>query len=206
MSDKMVIWQCPVSTDHTWPATVGNRSLGRGCPHCRLTRASEKEIRLAHELSTVLHWDSDLGTVTLPSGKYWHVDICFPDQRLIVEYDGAWWHTGKETKDRVKSDSLASDGWHVVRVRVHPLPLEQGPARLDVPAVGDEAAHVTARRVLEMCVERGWLTGDVLESYGKPTYDKAEQAADAAIAEHKRLLAADLEQAESIDNGLEDPE
>lgn len=199
-SDRIVNWQCPVNPSHVWPATVGNRSMGRGCPECRLVRTSEKEIRLCHELATVLPWDPAIGIVTLASGKYWYVDFCLTDERLIVEYDGAWWHTGKETRDRVKSDSLASEGWKVVRVRVDPLPLESGASREDVSAAPDEPAHVTARRVLEVCVERGWLAPDALDSYGEPEADCAHEAANAAIAEQRRLIAA----AEDLDKALDE--
>jgi len=33
-SDKKVFWLCTQDTTHEWQASVGSRSLGRGCPYC----------------------------------------------------------------------------------------------------------------------------------------------------------------------------
>lgn len=33
-SERKVEWQCRINPEHVWPATVSNRTIGRGCPAC----------------------------------------------------------------------------------------------------------------------------------------------------------------------------
>lgn len=48
---------------------------------------------------------------------------CDPEGVLVVEYDGAYWHTGREATDWAKVDRIRSLGrHHVIRVREDPLP------------------------------------------------------------------------------------
>jgi hypothetical protein len=45
-----------------------------------------------------------------------------PSLRLIVEYDGSYYHAGKVRADREQTAAMESVGWTVFRVREHPLP------------------------------------------------------------------------------------
>ena len=59
------------------------------------------------------------------------VDMVFdlaPDFRMAIEYDGAYWHHGKEATDARKSDLLVSSGLvhGVMRLREEPLELIGG--------------------------------------------------------------------------------
>lgn len=63
-----------------------------------------------------------------PADRRMSVDMVFelmPDCRLAVEYDGAYWHEGKEHADARKSDQLVRCGFahRVMRVREAPLEL-----------------------------------------------------------------------------------
>lgn len=53
------------------------------------------------------------------------VDICVPDLRLVVEYDGGWWHEGQEARDIAKTKRLQAAGLRVIRVRENLEPLER---------------------------------------------------------------------------------
>lgn len=68
------------------------------------------------------------------------IDMLFPalgPQAVIVEYDGAHWHEGKEERDWSKSCEM-QEGWYshrdnlVVRIREQPLPLLD-PLNVPVP-------------------------------------------------------------------------
>jgi hypothetical protein len=60
------------------------------------------------------------------------------DQALVVEYDGAYWHRGRERGDRWKAESVSLNGWLVIRVREEPLrPLR--PEDVWVPKAADAA-------------------------------------------------------------------
>jgi hypothetical protein len=45
-----------------------------------------------------------------------------PTLRVVVEYDGSYYHARKVRADRKQTAALESAGWTVFRVREHPLP------------------------------------------------------------------------------------
>lgn len=54
----------------------------------------------------------------------WAVDILAPSgdsAGLVIEYDGAYWHTNKSAIDRHKTMDLLRAGYRVARLREHPL-------------------------------------------------------------------------------------
>ena len=50
-------------------------------------------------------------------------DIIIRQQRLIVEFDGEYWHRGAKRykRDLDKTEALHKAGWKVIRVREEPL-------------------------------------------------------------------------------------
>ncbi|UAL29821.1 hypothetical protein K8W59_19170 [Nocardioides rotundus] len=65
--------------------------------------------------------------------------------RLGVEYDGAYWHQGREHSDRRKAEALVASGFvhELIRIRERPLRLI-GPLDITVPraASGQEIAAI----------------------------------------------------------------
>lgn len=128
-STYKAIWICPDNTDHEWEATVGNRVAGgTGCPHCpRRGSTSAVEVRLRNllrvSLSDVAEVEPHGATIhDVSTGKrsYSRVDVLavFKDGRkLVVEYDGSYWHRDKTKMDTAKTENLLSAGYLVVRVR-----------------------------------------------------------------------------------------
>jgi len=57
-------------------------------------------------------------------------DIVVPSKRLVIEYDGSYWHRGEasQSRDILKSKKFLNSGWQVVRIR------EKGLDRLDFKA------------------------------------------------------------------------
>ncbi len=49
------------------------------------------------------------------------VDITVPALRLVVEFDGSYWHRGNDDTDLQKTLRLEAVGWRVVRLRENPL-------------------------------------------------------------------------------------
>ena len=116
-------WLC--EQGHSWETTVPSRvNLGTGCPRCWAGwRRSLPEIVLQYELAYVLQAPVTGDTeVRTPTGA-WHVDVLCTPLRIIVEYDGSFWHRGCLERDARKTQDLISDGWIVVRVRQAPLPM-----------------------------------------------------------------------------------
>jgi very-short-patch-repair endonuclease len=114
-SGKKAWWVC--SKKHSWDAVIGSRTRkGYGCPHCT-NQSSRAEIRLLTEL--LYFFPQSKSRIKL-EGK--EADIFVEELNLVIEYDGAHWHGGKELKDIKKSNFFESLGKQVIRVRERPLP------------------------------------------------------------------------------------
>ena len=122
-SNKTYWWKCPRGPDHEWKASAASRTrLGSGCPFCFLLMAprSKEEITLAFELLPFFEFDISKHQLQI-AGRAYDVDILIPMHRLIIEFDGAYWHREKEEADRGKTERLEAAGWRVIRVRQEPL-------------------------------------------------------------------------------------
>lgn len=119
-SNSYAWWRCRHDRTHIWRARIAHRTRSSsGCPRCCLRQTSRQETELAAELQMVLGTDpEDRGRV-----EGWRAPVDFVDRRrrLIVEWDGSYWHCGREEKDRRKSAVLTDLGWTVIRLREAPL-------------------------------------------------------------------------------------
>ena len=120
-SARMVWWRCKRNPSHEWKAIPNHRvRQNTGCPDCTIAPRSREEIRLAFEIHALIDFDLEAHKVTA-GGQRWDVDILVEDLKVIVEYDGAYWHKDKEEADRAKTKALEAAGWRVIRVRQEPL-------------------------------------------------------------------------------------
>lgn len=120
----VALWQCPVEPAHQWRAAVSARSSGTGCPECSTAGTSRPEKELTAALCE-LGADAAPGKVARTiEGAAWRVDALATvgGRRLVVEFDGSYWHRDKAALDEAKTRDLLASGHHVVRVRCHPLP------------------------------------------------------------------------------------
>lgn len=51
------------------------------------------------------------------SAKKYMVDMLYPNVKLIIEYDGQFYHLGKDEQDIAKTADLQNAGWNVIRIR-----------------------------------------------------------------------------------------
>lgn len=185
-------WRCLVDASHEWKARISSRTSGVfvGCPHCNILPRSKQEISLAFELAYHLPVDHELHKVQVGQ-KLWDVDICVPEQQLLIEFDGSYWHKGKAEADKAKARQLRRHGWTVVRVREEPL---KKLSKWNVVVPFNAEAHISATLVLQhlesVCgieiprmAERlaadGPLCAEEAEAYIQKLLE--EKAADAAI-------------------------
>lgn len=56
------------------------------------------------------------------SGKKYLVDMAYEKFKIVIEYDGSYWHQEKEEKDRIKNQDLTEAGWRVINLREDDLP------------------------------------------------------------------------------------
>ena len=151
-TDKKMWWKCPVADDHEWRGTPSGRSGARrhGCPQCTLTPRSKQEIQLAHELSALIDFDLEAHKVRF-AGRLRDVDIVFDALKLIVEFDGNWWHRNKGDKDREKTALIEEAGWQVIRVRERPLDsIHVNDVMVDTGASAKTAADLVLDKIVEV--------------------------------------------------------
>ena len=196
-SKHKVWWEC--SLGHEWETTVRARTrLKTNCPTCDLTPRSKIEIYLAHEMSHFFEIDIDDFHVQSPREiRPLLVDIKMPNQKLIIEYDGAYWHKGKEQKlrDFEKTRQLTQIGWIVIRIR---LDKQEKISDDDIlmEAEDHKDAKSVANNLILKLVELGYLQQSDYDSY---------QARDSLINEEKaeayiqQLLNAKVDKSSQLD-------
>lgn len=132
---KNVWWQCAADQTHEWQASPYNRTNGRGCPYCHIPKKSKEEILLAAELSLHVALEDEAPLISTP-GKKWRPDIVIADKKIVIEYDGSYWHQGLDDRDNRKTQDLTAAGYQVIRIREAGLEPIKGCSNVDI-AKGD---------------------------------------------------------------------
>lgn len=120
---KKVWWKCKINNNHVWEAAIANRATKRkqGCPFCRVTNTSKNELEIMFELMLIFKEINPENHIVKVNSKIYRVDILIPSLKLIIEYDGSFWHKNKLKKDLEKTSNLLSAGFQVLRLRQVPL-------------------------------------------------------------------------------------
>jgi len=116
-TSKKFWWICVVG--HSYQSSAGHRSGGRGCPYCTLTPRSREEVYLLFELKQFFNIDENNHKIKLKRVE--DVDIKLANEKVVIEYDGSYWHKDKAERDKTKTKALEKAGWTVIRVREKPL-------------------------------------------------------------------------------------
>lgn len=114
-------WKC-LARGHEWQAPVSNRSGSSptSCPKCTMWGTSSSQIRIAYELIAVgIPIVLDHPRVPVSGRRPVAADMVIPDYKLIIEYDGSFYHARSDSleKDRKQSRHLEEAGWTVLRIR-----------------------------------------------------------------------------------------
>jgi len=94
--------------------------LGPKPPLGAMKARSSPEVALERALAHKLPVDRGARRLRVHDGALRptiEVDICVPSLTLVIEYDGSWWHRGREKRDKAKTDRLRAAGLRVIRVR-----------------------------------------------------------------------------------------
>lgn len=114
------------SKGHTWSPYVFNLSRREpGCPICRGSGPSKPERDIVDFLSKHVVVFPQHKILYNNNQKRLFVDVFFEygSVKYILEYDGEYWHRNLLLKDTFKTNILLSQGYTVIRIREHPLPL-----------------------------------------------------------------------------------
>jgi len=190
-------WRCLVSSDHEWATSVANRTRhGSGCPSCTLTPRSAQEMRLAHELSSLIDFDLKTHKVHF-AGRLRDVDIVVDDLKVVVEFDGAYWHQKKVDKDREKTVLMEEAGWQVIRVRERPLDsIHVNDVMVDTMAPAKTVADLVLNKISEVTGTDVPQLDEYLASEGPWREAQALKAIRAYQAERAAKKAARANKAE----------
>ncbi|MBI00850.1 MAG: hypothetical protein CL467_09715 [Acidimicrobiaceae bacterium] len=147
-------------------------------------------MRLAHELSALVNFDLDAHKVRF-AGRLRDVDIVLDDLRLIVEFDGNWWHRNKIDKDRDKTALMEEAGWQVIRVRERPLDsIHANDVMVEAQAPAKTVADLVLNKIVEVTGTKIPRLDEYLASEGPWRDAEALKAIRAYQAERAAKKAA----------------
>ncbi|MGO4363481.1 zinc-ribbon domain-containing protein [Terrabacter sp. RAF57] len=180
-NDRFFWWRCPIEpAHHRWQAQPNNRLSGStGCPDCTMPGTSAQQIRLSHELASVLDFPTHQHRIDLGAQGRVDVDIRIDALQLVIEFDGSYWHANTVARDRAKSEKLRSSGWKAVRVREKPLDLLD--PFYDIPAHTLAPPFEAASIVLQHLESLGLLHGGDVADYVNGGGPRAVAAAEAEL-------------------------
>lgn len=161
-SNKKVWWKCELN--HEWQARVSDRWKA-GCPKCYLTPRSLPEILIMFELMRFFTINANNHKLNINNLNY-DVDIIIENLKLIIEYDGSYWHKNKIDRDSKKTALLNDAGWHVIRIRELPLAKINEQDILIIEANKDINIKNTVKNILKFISNQYHLNLD-LEQYNK---------------------------------------
>ena len=111
-SNKKVWWQCVKG--HEWKTEVAHRTSGRRCPVCYgESKTSFPEQAIFYYLKKALNVINryKLNNIT-------EIDIYIPDLQIGIEYDGAYYHKGKDAEDREKRKNAILKDNNIMLIRI----------------------------------------------------------------------------------------
>jgi hypothetical protein len=168
-------WQCRLG--HVWHAKIAPRAVGVGCPECSIIGVSERQVRLEFELEAAgLPVEHQYQPIVVDGRRPIKADIAMPSLRLVVEYDGSYYHARKRQGDRAQTAALQTAGWTVLRVREQPLTTLGGHEVFVSPT---EPIKSVAVKSLEALAKIGYAAKNLAEYVSDPKEWAKQQASDA---------------------------
>ena len=124
-SSRDAHWVCRRNQEHRWVAAISNRIAGRSnCPACTISGISIIQNLIAFEIGTFFPVDHSLRQIRFEhEGETLTIrpDIVLRDHRVIIEFDGNYWHSGTEDRDMRGSIMRVQAGYRILRIRESPL-------------------------------------------------------------------------------------
>lgn len=198
-STKRIVWDCLVNPKHLpWKAPIAARAgnanrEGTGCPKCAFVRTSRAELRLKAELSLFFSISSEPNDAPINGGPPEEVDIADHTVRLVVEFDGAYYHgrAGSLNRDIRKSRRLRDAGWAVVRVREQDL--DKTDPDFDIAVAKDGHPYLVASAVITHLSGLGFIPPYSAQEYLKAGCLQAKELSDDWISDRLGSLVSKAE-------------
>ena len=108
-------WEC--EEGHRWETRYHYIQQGSGCPICKGMINGAYISKPQCELNGLL-----CGSLNYPEGRY-RIDVAImrKSQKIAVEYDCQYWHSGREEYDVRRDSFLVSKGWKILHVKANYL-------------------------------------------------------------------------------------
>lgn len=123
LSNKWVWWLC--ENNHSARIQVSSRVRHWGCRKCSSSKIESLLEEGLRKEPIVPHIER-----THPLDVRWRaqskaiVDLYLElrsGTRVVIEYDGVWWHRDRHEQDKAKTEALLASGYTVIRVREYTL-------------------------------------------------------------------------------------
>lgn len=121
-SRTKIWWLC--KSEHEWETTVVSRTKKKtGCPECSQNGTSTVENNFRKELEKYFDYieEKTVSQKTRVLDSFYQLDILgyIKDKKIVIEYDGSYWHNSKESilRDTTKSNKILLAGYVLVRIR-----------------------------------------------------------------------------------------
>ena len=99
------------------------------------------------------------------AGRLHDVDIVLDALKVVVEFDGAYWHRKKVDKDREKTALMEEAGWQVIRVRERPLDsIHVNDVMVDTLAPAKTVADLVLKKIVQVTGTKIPRLGEYLAS------------------------------------------
>ena len=133
----MVDWKCPLG--HSGKKRAVDLASLRGSVQSAL-HSSTPEIGVFCEILSIF---PDAKNLFKPvSTSPLEADVFIPSLKLVIEYDGAYWHRHKKDADAKKRHFFSEHGLTTIRMRESPLPILE--PSLDIIVVADAVQSKTS--------------------------------------------------------------
>ncbi len=184
-NQRQIWWQCVIG--HEWQTSIHHRVGSKGyegtdCPECHILPRSKTEVSLTFELQQFFDFDMDKHKLKI-AGKILDADIILDKHKLVIEYDGSYWHKDKQKTDASKTEKLREAGWEVIRIRESPL---EPVTPKDIIVQSNPKTKVLANATLQQIEKVCDISIPGLDDYLKRERPINKQAADKYIAKLQR--------------------
>jgi very-short-patch-repair endonuclease len=106
-------WIC--QNGHRFPANYNNIQQGHGCPQCIDIINGAKVSRVQKELCQAISGELNYPVLTF------NIDVALVGEKIAIEYDAYYWHSGREEYDAERDKILMGHGWRILRIKSNAL-------------------------------------------------------------------------------------
>ena len=110
--NKKVYWKCK-TCGYSWKAAINTRTQGRGCPKCAIERHTSFP-----EQAILFYVSKCCEVISRYKKDGYEIDIFIPSIALGIEYDGEFYHSSRDSREREKRKNAFCELNNIRLIRV----------------------------------------------------------------------------------------